>query len=456
MSPSVRSIVASVQAGERTASDIVDDHLETAEATNEKTNAFIELDFDGARRQAAQVDAGSRGGPLSGVPIGLKDLIDHAGHITTAGSDFYRHQPLASATVVDRLGAAGAVIIGRTGLHEFAYGFSSENVWFGAVRNPWDLSLSPGGSSGGSAAAVASGTVTVALGTDTGGSVRVPAALCGIVGLKVTHGRIPLTGVFPLAESLDTVGPLARTVDDAAAVYDVIEGVDSNDPWSVRVHEKQRRINSLAGLRVGVPMAWIDSVPTSRATTDAFVAFRASLGDLGVTVESIDAPDLIPDPHLVTLSAAEAAGVHRQWFTDIDKRYGPDVEERLAAAMEVTVDQHTAARRWQSGIVQAAKSAFSSCDVLLTPTVGHPRKTIGNDEIDLDGTPVFYRPVLSGFTALVNQFRCPAIVLPLMSSGIPPPSVQIIAPWWQESLLLDVGRALEREGLVGSQTPTGM
>ena len=452
----LRSIVTSVRGGDRAAVDVVGEHLAIAEATNEQTNAFIELDAEGAHARAMSVDAATDPGALRGVPIALKDLIDHVGHVTTAGSDFYRYQPIASATVVDRLEAAGAVIIGRTGLHEFAYGFSSENAWFGPVRNPWDLSLSPGGSSGGSAAAVSSGAVPVAIGTDTGGSVRVPAALCGIVGLKVTHGRVPLTGVFPLAESLDTVGPLARTVDDAAALYDVIRGADPSDPWSVDVADQPSQFTSLTGLRVGVPMAWAGAVPTSNGTTRAFDEFRSALTDLGATVDSIAAADLVPHPHLVTLSAAEAGQVHRQWFTDIDKRYGPHVEERLAAAMEVTVDQHIAARRWQAGIVQAARGVFSSHDVLLTPTVGHGRKIIGEDDIDLDGSATFYRPVLSGFAALVNVFSCPAIALPLLRPGIPPPSVQFIAPWWQESLLIDIGRALEREGLVGTHRPSGI
>jgi len=171
-------------------------------------------------------------GALAGVPIALKDLIDHAGRPNTAGSSYPAITPDASAPAVARLEAADAVIIGRTGLHEYAFGFSSENHWFGPVRNPWDLDLSPGGSSGGSAAAVAAGLAAGALGTDTGGSVRVPAALCGVVGLKVTHGRVPLRGVFPLGPSIDTVGPIGRSVVDIARLYETIAGFDPGDPWS--------------------------------------------------------------------------------------------------------------------------------------------------------------------------------------------------------------------------------
>ena len=196
-------------------------------AEQERWNSFISVDAD------AVPDADRRTGPLAGVPIAIKDLINQAGKTTSAGSSFYRHEATESAVVVRRLEAAGATIIGRTGLHEFAFGFSSENPWFGPVRNPWDPSTSPGGSSGGSAAAVAAGIVPIAIGTDTGGSVRVPAAMCGIFGLKVTHGRIPISGVFPLAESLDTIGPLATSADDLALAYEVMAGFDAGDPWSV-------------------------------------------------------------------------------------------------------------------------------------------------------------------------------------------------------------------------------
>lgn len=389
-------------------------------------------------------------GPLHGVPVAIKDLIDQKGQITTAGSSFYRLQPDRSAPVVERLEAAGASIIGRTGLHEFAYGFSSENHWFGPVKNPWDLTLSPGGSSGGSAAAVAAGLVPVSIGTDTGGSVRVPAALCGIYGLKVTHGRVPISGVLPLAESLDTVGPFARCASDLETVYDVIAGFDAADPWSIDSTDPE----PVSGpLRIGIPNAWLDAVPTDAAVREGFDRLVDALSDAGHTIVELDLPDLVPGPHVVTLSAAEAASVHRPWFTDLDKHYGPDVEERLAAAMEVTVDQLVDAKRWQARIVQLVRTAFSTCDVMLTPTVGATRKAIGVEEIVVNGTPEFYRPVLAGFTALVNQFGCPAIALPLTAPGSPPPSVQFIGPWRHERTLLGLARALESAELVGYRPP---
>jgi len=233
---SIVDLAETVRRGECTAVETVGEALNRADASQSVLNAFTTIDRDGGLEHAGAVDRavarGSDAGPLAGVPIAIKDLIDQRGIATTNGAAFEVTPATASATVVERLEKAGAIIIGRTGLHEYAFGFTSENQHFGPVRNPWDPNLSPGGSSGGSAAAVAAGIVPVAIGTDTGGSIRVPAALCGVVGLKVTHGRVPLTGVTPLAPSLDTVGPIARSVADLAVVYTVIAGDDPSDPWS--------------------------------------------------------------------------------------------------------------------------------------------------------------------------------------------------------------------------------
>lgn len=449
----VESISRAVRNGTRTARDVVDEYLDVADARNPELNAFTEIDRDGALRKAARVDKGARTGLLAGVPIALKDLIDHAGQVNTAGSAFYRHRPNVSATVVDRLEAAGAIIMGRTGLHEFAFGFSSENPWFGPVRNPWDPDLSPGGSSGGSAVAVAAGMSPAAIGTDTGGSVRVPAALCGIVGLKVTHGRIPLTGVFPLAGSLDTVGPLTVTTGDARLLYEAMKGFDRSDPWSVPVVEESRRIPSVGDLLVAVPARWLERVETSGVTRRRFDGFCERLRELGATVEPVTDPALAPDPILFNLVGTEAAAVHREWFTDPTKPYGADLRDRLGQAMENSAADYLEAVRWRAGMIQAARELFAGYDLLLIPAVGHARKRIGVDTIDIDGTPTFYRLPLSGYTALVNVLGCPAISLPVLDEGIPPPAVQLVGPWWSEDLLLGVAEALERSGIVASTPP---
>ncbi len=420
-----------------------------AQASQDRLNAFTSIE------SADSLPTELPRGPLAGVPIALKDLIDHAGRITTCGSSFYRHHATESAPVVDRLEAAGATVIGRTGLHEFAFGFSSENPWFGPVKNPWNEQWSPGGSSGGSAAAVAAGIVPVALGTDTGGSVRVPAALCGIVGLKVTHGRIPLRGVFPLVESLDTVGPLARTVDHAALAYRVMAGHDPHDPWSVPAADTTPRpVSHLRGLRIGVPQPWVAEAPMTLDVHAAFTHCLRQLEDLGASVREIDVPLLLPPGSAGAIIGGEAGPLHRAWFGDPDKRYGEDVEERLADAMAVTVDDYVAARRWQAALRHQVDAVWDTVDVLVTPTTAARHKIIGADTVDVDGSRVHYRTVLAWFTALVNQTGLPALAIPLVQPGEPPPSLQLIGPRWSEDRLLEIGRRLERLGVAGFRDPS--
>lgn len=451
---SVGRLAAAIRSQSQSVVEITHAALAAAEA--DELNAFTEIHRTGALERARSLDqrvrAGDTLGPLAGVPIALKDLIHHAGHVTTAGSSFYRHTADRSAPVVERLEAAGAIVIGRTGLHEFAYGFNSENDWFGPVRNPWDPNLSPGGSSGGSGAAVGAGIVPLAIGTDTGGSVRVPAALCGAIGLKVTHGRVPIAGVVPLAESLDTVGPLASSVEGAQLAFDVMSGDEPEDPWSMDVEDSSEDALP-TGLRVGVPARWLADAPATRETRGAYRLALDRLSDLGNEIVELSAPTLAPDPMGWTLSAAEAAAYHRTWFADPDKRYGPEVEERLAASMEVTLDELIDARRWQASLVGAARRAFRSVDVLATPTVGHTRKVIGEESIDVDGVERHHRHVLAYFTATVNQMWCPAIALPLLAGGAPPQSIQFIGPWWSERMLLAFGRRLEEAGLIGFVQP---
>ena len=449
------AIAKSVHEGRRTAREVVEEYLELAEAKDPDLNAFTELDTVGALRQADLVDAGSRTGSLAGVPIALKDLIDHAGHVTTAGSAFYRNEAAVSAPVVDRLEAAGAIIMGRTGLDEFAYGGTSENPWFGVVRNPWDRKLSPGGSSGGSAAAVSAGMAPAAIGTDTGGSVRVPAALCGVVGLKVTHGRIPLTGVFPFVGSMDTVGPLTTTCADARLLYRAIKGFHPSDPWSDPRDRQGRRLRSVDRVRIAVPLDWLEWVPTSDEIRTSFETFCDRLGVVGARVEPLRARALVPDPVRMALPSAEAAAVHRQWIDDPDKPYGPEVRGRVETALQTTTDEYTRALRWKAGLVQAARRIFSEFDLILTPTVGHNRKTIGVDGIVVGGETHWTGDVMGGFTSLVNVLGCAAISLPLDVDGTPPPAVQLVAPWWEEEFLLDIGELLERAGLVASRPPPG-
>lgn len=453
MSLEASRLAREIRTADRTARDTVAGAVTAALAQQERLNASVMVDADRAIERAEEIDAliarGTDPGPLAGVPIALKDLIDHAGRVTTCGSGFYRHEADRSATVVERLEGAGAVIISRTGLHEFAYGFSSENDWFGPVRNPLDPTLSPGGSSGGSAAAVGGGQVPIAIGTDTGGSVRVPAALCGVFGLKVTHGRVPLTGVFPLAPSLDTVGPIAGSVADLALAYGVMAGHDPADPWSrpQPVVSPGPARDDLRGLRVAIPVPWIDEAPVDDHVATAFVRAMAALTELGATVEEFEDPQLAPPGMIHALVAGEAASVHREWLGE-ERAYGDEVRHRLEDAMAVTLDEYVAATAWRAGLQARAASAFGTFDLLATPATGATRKVIGEPTIPVQDRDVSYRAVLSYFSALVNSMACPAIVGPLDAPSVPPPALQLIGPRWSEHRLLEVAATLERHGIM--------
>lgn len=450
------TIARRVRRGETSALEETRAALQRADRAS-ALNAFTSLDPDRALQRARAVDAaiaaGDEAGPLCGVPIALKDIVDQEGVVTTAGSSFLRDPASHTAPVVERLEAAGAIVIGRTGLHEFAYGFSSENDWWGPVRNPWDPSTSPGGSSGGSASAVAAGIVPVGIGTDTGGSVRVPAALCGLVGLKVTHGRIPLTGVFPLAASLDTVGAITRTIGDAAAAYRAMAGHHPPDTWSRPRPVADQTEVSLNTLTIGIPHPWTDR-PLDGVQDRGYAHACDALRAQGATLIDLEMPSI--GWHAVTPSHYhEVAEVHRDWYAEDPTRYGPAIRTRLAAVLDLSPADIRAAAKSRRLMRDGFAAAYRECDLLITPTVAALHKTIGVDEVDAGDGPEPYRRALSWFTPPVNQAELPAIALPIETPSVDdlPPSVQLIGPPWSESLLLGTGSALETARVVAHRAP---
>lgn len=380
-------------------------------------------------------------GSLAGLPIAVKDLMDDAGRTTTAGSAFYRHEAGTTAPALARLKEAGAVVIGRTGLHEFAFGFSSENPWFGPVHNPWDPDLSTGGSSGGSAAAVAAGIVPVALGTDTGGSVRVPAALCAIYGLKVTHGLIPVDGVFPLVPSFDTVGAMTRSLDHLETATAVMAGPEwPDDDRSPRE------------ARLVVPERWVDEAPLSGEVRAAFEEFLTAATAAGLAVEYRDLPELAPSTQQLAVIGPEVAAIHRRWREE-GRSYGEDVGERIDGAIALATDEEAKAegRRWRASITATLEEATTGDMLVVTPAVAAMDKRIGEDRIGQH----HYRTVISWFSAPVNPTGHPAISLPIAGQGRRP-SVQIVGPRRSEPRLLALARLLEERGVVGlSGLPSG-
>lgn len=454
MTDSAHSIASAVRSGRTSATETVTKYLRRIEASN--INAFTSIDRAGALEAAGRIDErvrnGGDPGRLAGVPVGVKDLIDQAGIVNTAGSKFYRHTPNESAVLIRRLEAAGAIPVGRTGLHEFAFGFSSENHWFGPVLNPWDRSTSAGGSSGGSGAAVAADLVPLGIGTDTGGSVRVPAALCGVVGLKVTHGRIPISGVFPLAPSLDTVGPLGRSVADVSEAYAVMAGRHRSDPWSASPPDSDTPNHGLDQLRIGIPAPWIETAPLAADVAGSFTEIQEALRPHIRSIGECSLTGAAPGPDLVASVYGEVAAVHRA-FRKAGREYGPEVEERMQDADRISLDEYIAGLEWRARLRQEFAEAFEEFDLLITPATCVTTKTIGVDDVTVRRGTAHYRTALSWFSATVNHAGLPALVLPLAGPGSPPPALQIIAPWWAEDRLLEFGRALENLGITEVRNP---
>lgn len=452
MTPTASNIAFAVATGESSAAAQVESALSRASAAAD-LNIFTRLDEDGAAGKATQIDsriaAGKPAGPLAGVPFAVKDLINQAGIPNTCGGSFSPYTPAETATCVARLEAAGAIPIGRVGLHEFAFGFSSENPWFGPVRNPLAPHLSPGGSSGGSAAAVAAGIVPLALGTDTGGSIRVPAALCGITGLKVTHGRGSIRGVYPLATGLDTVGPLASNIVDLELAYQVLAPHDPQDPMSRAVPvDPTREAVATTGLRLAVPYPWMET-GFEPGLAESFDTMLESLRASGARVEAVTVPVTAPPGLGLPSAYFEAAIVHRARFEADRNAYGADLQLRLSDAMAVTAEEYQAALEWRRLVRDGFDSMWGDYDAVVTPTTAAVTKPIGHDTLELTTGPSHYRAPLSHFTALVNNAGLPALALPVPATGTPPLSVQLIGPAWSESRLLAIGRGLAAAGLVG-------
>ena len=384
-------------------------------------------------------------GALAGVPIGVKDLIDVAGLPTTAGSPrfFGQQSALKDAFVVERLKAAGAVILGKTNTHEIALGITGINPHTGPVRNPHDLSRITGGSSSGSAAAVASGMCLAALGTDTGGSTRIPASLCGVVGFKPTFGRVSLRGVLPLSWNLDHIGVLAKTVTDAAYVLQVIAGYDPQDPVSA-----ERPVdNYMAKLEQGI-LGWRIALATGDFIQQADEQILAAIQQaakkfkaLGAKIYKVEIPGLEAAAQANSqMVIADAAAIHRQRLTERPDWFGADVRERLERGRALTSTDYILARRVQSEMKRYFDLFFLQYEVLLLPTTAVTAAPIEG----LDSAA--YAPQLTRFTGPFNLTGLPALSIPCGQdkNGLPI-GLQIVGPPWREALVLQAGRAYEKE-----------
>ncbi len=449
---SATGLAARIRDGRLTSADVVEAYLARIAAVDPVVEAYVRVLADRARAAARTLDAEARTGqwrgPLHGVPVAIKDLIAIAGVPMTAGSSFLGIAPeRETATVVRRLESAGAVVLGTATLHEFAFGMTSVNPHGRTPRNPWDTERIAGGSSGGSGVAVAAGLAAGAVGTDTGGSIRIPAALCGIVGLKPTLGRVSRHGVLPLSGSFDTVGPMVRTVEDAALFLDAMAGSDPADPHSSRepvspYREEARRVRS--GLRIGRLAGVHFEADLDPAVERAIDEAARALATGGLEVRPVEVPDLDGWQRAqLTILRAEAAAFHRATFPGRESQYGPDVRTNLQQAAAVTTAEVDQARAAMARAKVEMARIMSDYPILLSPAlpIGAPRIT----HVDPSGTGwTEIRRVMGRFTRLFNLIGVPTVVLPagLTREGLPV-AVQLAGRPFAEGLLLAVARRLE-------------
>ncbi len=409
---------------------------------NPTINAFITVMHESALAQAreaeAEIVAGNWRGPLHGIPFGLKDLIDTAGVKTTCASALFAERvPAEDAEVVQRLKSVGAVLIGKQNMQEFAWGGTSTSSWFGPVHNPWDVDRITGGSSGGSAAAAATGMCFGAIGTDTGGSVRQPAAFCGIVGLKPTYGRVSTRGVFPLSPSLDHVGPLCRNVIDTALVLEAIAGYDRFDTTSVdrAVDSYSHALTSETKPRTGiVRYPFFDELDPEieNAMTEAFKLIR----NLSSDILEVDLPSTP-----AAVQAPEVYAIHAKYFSESPQLYGRWMRERLEQAARVDTVTYIEARQELDRVRRFVGEIFSKVDLLVTPTTRVPPITI-KQAMEMSPEPAGELWLWN--TRPFNAYGFPTISIPcgFTQTGLPV-GIQISGPNFSEGSLLAFAYAFE-------------
>jgi aspartyl-tRNA(Asn)/glutamyl-tRNA(Gln) amidotransferase subunit A len=434
--------------------EVTNAYLERIEALNERILAYITITADDARAAAHQAESeilgGNWRGPFHGVPIALKDLCNTRGILTTGGSkilaDFV---PDFDCTVWARLHSAGAILLGKLNLHEFASGATNTNPHWGTCRNPYNLERIPGGSSGGSGAAIVAKMAAATIGTDTGGSIRIPAAFCGCVGMKQTWSRVSRYGVLPLADSLDHAGPITRTVRDAALMLQIIAGHDPHDSTSSAepVPDYTQALNGdITGVRIGVIRELMTGL--SDEVAHSFNEALRQLRTLGAVVEEVAVPHIEMSSTIATnIMFAESAEYHEQWMRTRPQDYGPDVRRMLEAGMLTPAIYYVRAQRSRAAILGENLKALEHFTVLAAPTaaIPAPRIDTGGRALGPDGAPVDMVGSVLRFTAPFNVTGQPALALPtgLSAAGLPL-SMQIIGKPFDEATVFQVADAYER------------
>lgn len=440
MPHTIAALGLAIRAGQTSAEAVTQHCLDQIRKRDGHINAFIHVATEEALAQARHADrelrAGHDRGPLHGVPISFKDLVDIHGMATTAASRVRRgHLAGADAEVTRRLREAGAVFIGKANLHEFAFGTTNEDSAYGPVRHPLDDTRSPGGSSGGSAASVLAGMAYASIGTDTGGSIRIPAAACGLVGLKPGLGEIPTSGVVPLSRTLDHVGPLCRSVEDAALIYWILRGARP-EPRPHRTAARALRIGTLGGY-------FLDRL--DRQVADAYARGCARLVDAGVLLEDVRIPHAAEiSPVYVHITLAEAAAVHAATLESQADDYTPNVRLRLEMGRYVLAEDYLRALRGREVLTREVEAALAGRDALMLPTVGVPAVKLGAATVTVGGVEEPVRNVAMRLTQLFNLSGHPALTMPcgVTATGLPV-GLQLVGPAASTPALLDIASVVE-------------
>ncbi|MEO8539843.1 MAG: amidase [bacterium] len=434
--------------------ELTEAYLDRIERLNPAINAYVLVTAERARADAAAaekaISGGEYRGPLHGIPIGLKDLYDTAGIATAGGSKVLAGRvPEKDSTAARKLADAGAVLLGKTNTHEFAWGTTTNNVWTGATHNPWDLDRIPGGSSGGSGAAIAARMAAGTLGTDTGGSIRIPAALCGCVGLKPTWGRASKAGVLPMSWQFDHPGPIVKCVEDAAIMLQAIAGYDVDDFATVPVPVPDYREGlerGVKGLRIGVPREQFFGLLDGEMRVAVELAIETLQGLGAEIVDNFD-----PGYDRATLNkawqvcVAESQAYHAHWFETQRDDYSAELQAVLSLPVPDTKGLADAYRAVYD-IREGMRRAFERVDLMLTPGTMRAAAKIGEELMDVDGHQMTPGGAFASMTMPFNIGGVPAMTLPcgLSSEGLPL-SIQFAAGPWQEGMVLRAGAAWEKE-----------
>lgn len=438
--------------GEISAHEIATTTLNRISESNPALNAFITITQDRMLAEAKRLDqARARGealSPLAAVPYAVKNLFDVEGLTTIAGAKVLAGQPVArhDATLVQRMRHAGGLLAGTLNMDALAYGFTTENTHYGATHNPHDLTRSAGGSSGGSAAAVAAGLVPIALGSDTNGSIRVPASLCGIFGLKPTYGRLPRTGTFPFVDSFDHLGPFAATAQDLALAYDTLQGPDS---WDAACAQKPVA-PTLAQLKLGVKKlriarltGYFDQYADATAQNAARIAAQALGASDEVDLEGTAAARAAA----FVITAAEGGSLHLAALRERAEEFEPLSRDRLIAGALLPAAWIQRAQRYRRQFLPRALALFERYDLLIAPATPVTAPLLGQAEIQIGKLTLPTRPNLGLLTQPLSFIGLPIAVAPIWSGGNLPIGVQLIAAPWREDLCLRAAQVLEEQGI---------